>query len=89
MPTSTLTTKGQITLPKEVRDTLHLQTGDTVDFVLAADGRVEVRKAGRRVEELFGMLYQADVAAADDRTIDRDLGESLAAEDERIRRERD
>ena len=87
MPTSTLTTKGQITLPKEVRDLLHLQSGDTVDFVLAADGRVEVRKAGQRVEEVFGMLYQPGTAAVGDRTTDDDLGQMLADENDRTRRQ--
>ncbi|MEO7126088.1 MAG: AbrB/MazE/SpoVT family DNA-binding domain-containing protein [Nakamurella sp.] len=34
--------KGQITLPKEVRDTLHLREGDDVAFVLEA-GQVTMR----------------------------------------------
>jgi len=40
MPTSTLTSKGQITLPKEVRERLHLQTGSRVDFSFDESGRV-------------------------------------------------
>ena len=85
MPTSTLTSKGQITLPREVREALRLQTGDVVDFVLGTDGRVEVQKAGRRVEEVFGLLYQPSVAAADDRTVDDEMGQALADEDNRTR----
>jgi len=85
MPLSTLTSKGQITLPREVREALRLQTGDAVDFVLGPDGRVEVHKAGRRVEEVFGLLYQPGVAAANDRTVDDDLGQALADEDDRTR----
>ena len=87
MTTSTLTTKGQITLPKEIRALLHLQSGDTVDFVLAADGRVEMRKAGQRVEEVFGVLYQPGIGAVDDRTVDDDLGRMLADGDDRSRRQ--
>ncbi len=85
MPISTLTSKGQITLPREVREALRLQTGDAVDFVLGADGRVEVHKAGRRVEEVFGLLYQPGIAAADDRAVDDEVGQALADEDDRTR----
>jgi len=38
MPTSTLTSKGQITLPREVRRTLGLDIGDKVDFIAVAGG---------------------------------------------------
>jgi antitoxin PrlF len=40
MPTATLTSKGQVTLPKEVREKLHLQAGSRVDFVIEGSGRV-------------------------------------------------
>jgi antitoxin PrlF len=38
MATATLTSKGQLTLPKIVRDELGLSTGATVDFVRTAEG---------------------------------------------------
>ena len=38
MPTATLTSKGQITLPQAVRRTLGLHAGTKVDFVAVADG---------------------------------------------------
>ena len=42
---STLTSKAQITLPKELRRLLQLETGDKVAFVTQADGHVVVCKA--------------------------------------------
>jgi AbrB family looped-hinge helix DNA binding protein len=39
---STLTTKGQVTIPKEVRDHLHLKDHDRVAFVLEANGTVRL-----------------------------------------------
>ena len=37
---SKMTTKGQVTLPKRLRDHLGLKPGSDVDFELAEDGRV-------------------------------------------------
>ena len=37
---SAVTTKGQVTLPKAVRERLHLSPGDRVKFFVDADGRV-------------------------------------------------
>jgi antitoxin PrlF len=42
----TLTAKGQVTIPKPVRDKLGLKPGNEVVFELAADGAVVIRKAG-------------------------------------------
>ncbi len=34
---STVTSKGQVTIPKEIRDRLHIRSNDKVDFVLDGD----------------------------------------------------
>ena len=56
MPTATLTSKGQITLPKRVREHLRVQVGDTVDFVIGADGEVRVMSGDVEVSQLQGLL---------------------------------
>ena len=56
MPTATLTSKGQLTLPKPIRELLRLDTGDAVDFVVAADGTVQVRAGRFDVRDLKGLL---------------------------------
>lgn len=43
--TTTVTVKGQVTIPKRVREALHLTPGDGVDFDVNAAGEVVVRKA--------------------------------------------
>lgn len=46
-----LTIKGQVTIPKEVRDFLGLTSGDSlVEFHIAADGSVCLRKAASRAK---------------------------------------
>ena len=52
MATSTLTSKGQITIPKSVRERLGLSAGDVLVFAVCADGsiRLEVPQRARDVE---------------------------------------
>lgn len=47
MPTK-ITSKGQVTIPKPVRNRLNLKPGNAVDFEIANDGRVVLVKAGRK-----------------------------------------
>lgn len=58
MPKATVTSKGQITIPKGVRETLDLQPGDQVDFVVAEGGMVTLRRASIPIEQLSGILKQ-------------------------------
>jgi AbrB family looped-hinge helix DNA binding protein len=46
MPT-TMTVKGQVTIPKQVRQSLHLTPGDGVEFTVNPAGQIVVHKAGR------------------------------------------
>ena len=56
MSTSTLTSKGQATVPVAVRRALRLRPGDRVEFVEVTPGRVEIRPANRPVTTLAGSL---------------------------------
>jgi AbrB family looped-hinge helix DNA binding protein len=42
MPVTTLTSKGQVTIPRPIRDRLGLRTGDCLDFRFAEDGTLVV-----------------------------------------------
>ncbi len=56
MSTATLTSKGQITIPAEVRRDLKVDTGDRVEFVLVGPGRYEFVAATSDVTALKGMF---------------------------------
>lgn len=56
MTTATLTSKGQITIPAEVRRLLNVQTGDRVEFVQIEPGRFEIVAATRSVRDLKGLF---------------------------------
>lgn len=59
MTTATVTSKGQITIPAQIRDALHVGTGDRVEFVQIEPGRYEFVAATRSVTELKGMFGKA------------------------------
>lgn len=56
MTTATLTSKGQITIPAEVRHDLKVDAGDRVEFIQIAPGRYEFVAATQSVTELKGMF---------------------------------
>ena len=53
---ATLTSKGQTTIPKEIRESLGLQPGDRMTFTLMPDGTVVMRVKTKSVMELAGLL---------------------------------
>jgi AbrB family looped-hinge helix DNA binding protein len=54
MPVSTLTSKGQITVPQAVRKSLGLQAGDRLDFVPDEEGGFKVIPLRKDVSVLKG-----------------------------------
>jgi antitoxin PrlF len=56
MATATVTSKGQITIPVDVRNALKVEPGDRVEFVQVEPGRFEVIAATQSVTALKGMF---------------------------------
>ncbi len=59
MTTATVTSKGQITIPADVRQSLHVDAGDRVEFVELEPGQYLLIAANRSVTELKGMFGKA------------------------------
>ena len=55
---ATLTSKGQTTIPKQIRDSLGMKAGDRMTFTLMADGVVLMRVRNKSVMDLAGSLYK-------------------------------
>jgi AbrB family looped-hinge helix DNA binding protein len=55
---ATLTSKGQTTIPKSIRDGLGMKTGDRMTFTLMPDGVVVMRVKNKHVADLAGLLHK-------------------------------
>ena len=53
---STLTSRGQTTIPKEIRDSLGLKSGDRITFTMMPDGTVQMRIKNKSAMALAGIL---------------------------------
>lgn len=81
MSLATLTSKGQITIPRAVREQLHLHAGDKIDFMVIDDGEVLLRPVTREVDEVFGCLNEAAAGkVASVAEMDAAIGEKMRTE---------
>jgi AbrB family looped-hinge helix DNA binding protein len=55
---SKLTAKGQTTIPKLIRDSLGMKTGDKMSFTLMPNGIVIMRLKNKRISDLAGLLHK-------------------------------
>lgn len=53
---STLTTKGQMTIPKDIRDSLGMKPGDRMTFTILPNGTVLMRVKNKSVMNVAGRL---------------------------------
>jgi AbrB family looped-hinge helix DNA binding protein len=67
----TVTSKGQATIPKPVRDRLGIEPGNAVDFQLAPDGRVMLVKvdSGQRASRFEALRGSAGVGLSTDESM--------------------
>lgn len=78
MTTATVSDKGQVTLPKPLRDQLGIRPGSRLEFVLGADGVLQLRVLASGSTALAGLLARPGEAT-------RSLSEHEAAVTEVVR----
>ena len=82
MPTATMTSKGQITVPAELRAKLGLRAGVKVDFVTNASGEVVLRPRAADIRSLRGLIpYDGPPVSIED--MNNEIGEAVVAAFER------
>ena len=81
MTIATITSKGQVTIPKEIRDALTLNSGDKLEFEVNDRGDLLVRPVTRSVSDVFGRLQRSRPSAVTieemNRAIERRLSKSM------------
>ena len=58
MVTATLTSKGQITIPRAIRELLRLHSGDRIAFVMHGDTEAMMKPVTKSVDQVFGRLQR-------------------------------
>ena len=58
MQVAKITSKGQVTIPKSVRDALHLDTGDKLEFIITENRDALIRPVTKKVDEVYGRLHK-------------------------------
>ncbi|EMA35792.1 AbrB/MazE/SpoVT family DNA-binding domain-containing protein [Halococcus hamelinensis] len=69
---ATVTSKGQITIPKAVRDRLDLERGERVSFEVAEDGTVRLRKEDAPLDELRELRDEVEFTETDIEAMQRE-----------------
>jgi len=57
---ATLTTKGQVTIPKKIRESLCLHPGDKIEIIITKEREAIIRPILKKVDEMFYKLHQPD-----------------------------
>jgi len=57
MALATLTTKGQLTIPKKIRESLRLHTGDKIEIIVTAKREALLRPISKKVDDIFCKLH--------------------------------
>lgn len=81
MITGKITSKGQITIPKSVRTSLGLHTGDRVAFVVRGESEAVLKPVTKSVDEVFGMLHRPDMTARSVKEMDEAIAEYVREQD--------
>ena len=58
MAVAAITTKGQVTIPRSVRDSLMLSTVDKIEFVITDKREALIKPISKKVDEVFGILHK-------------------------------
>ncbi len=64
MAIATLTTKGQVTIPKKIRNSLKLHTGDKIEIIVTEKREAIIRPVSKKVDDIFCRLHKPGRKAA-------------------------
>ncbi|MFC1852690.1 AbrB/MazE/SpoVT family DNA-binding domain-containing protein [candidate division CSSED10-310 bacterium] len=77
MAITTLTKKGQVTIPKKIREVLGLQTGDKIEFIVSKDGEARIKPVTKKIDDVYGLLFKPSRKPVSTDEMDRSVRERL------------
>jgi len=81
-----VTSKGQTTIPKEIRDRLGLEAGTRIEWSIE-DGKATLRPRKIRAVDLAGILHRPGMKPLSIEEMDEAIMDAVAEDDERMMRE--
>lgn len=79
MPVATVTSKGQVTIPKDVREELGIETGSKLRFVRTPEGDFVIKLMTRSVRRLRGSVaYDGPPVSVEQ--MNADIGKAVSEE---------
>lgn len=85
MYTATVTSKGQTTIPAELRERLGIEPGTKLVFTVLPDGRVIMQAQTGTVADLAGLLRREGQRPVSIEEMDQGIAEAVALRDARSR----
>jgi len=83
---ATVTDKGQVTVPKEIRDKTGIAPGSRLDFELQDDGSLRVRVLARGADNLFGLVHRPGVKSRSTKAMDEGIAAAVSKRNKRSRK---
>jgi len=77
MPLATLTSKGQLTIPKEIRDSLNLHSGDKIEIVVTGKMEATIKPVSKKVDDIFCKLHKLDRQPVSISTINKAIADRI------------
>ncbi|TKB72317.1 MAG: AbrB/MazE/SpoVT family DNA-binding domain-containing protein [Nitrospira sp.] len=82
---ASMTDKGQVTVPKDIRDRLGIAAGSKLDFEVQDDGTIRVRVLVRGADNLFGIVRRPGMTPRSIDAMDEGIAASVKARNRRSR----
>jgi len=83
---ATMTDKGQITIPKDIRDRLGIAAGSKLDFEVQDDGTIRVRVLVRGADNLFGLVHRPGMTPRSIEAMDEGIVAAVRTRNRRSRK---
>ena len=82
---ASMTDKGQVTVPKDIRDRLGIAAGSKLDFEVQDDGTIRVRVLVRGAGNLFGIVRRPGMTPQSIDAMDEGIAAAVKARNRRSR----